>query len=158
MDVGETIAVWLHAVSTVIVVGYYGILGRIVLPALGRSLQGPPLGRAIGAVEGRALPLVVLSVGAFVLTGAYLLVVDESFGGLGDYGSTWATLMLAKHVLVGLMVVGGGLVHVLAERVADPGLPADELRPAIGHLRLAAEGTTALGALILLLTAAAQAG
>jgi uncharacterized membrane protein len=159
MDIAATIATWLHALATVIVLGYYGILGRIVLPALVRSVEGPALGRAIGAVERRALPLLVVSVGLFVVTGFYLLVVDEAFAGLGNFGSSsWATLMLAKHALIGFMVAGGGLVHFLVLRVDDPALPDDERLPAVRHLRLAAEAMTGLGALILLLTAAAQAG
>jgi hypothetical protein len=54
------------------------------------------------------------------------------------------------------MVVGAGLVHVLAGRLAEPDRTDEEQREGLTWLRFAAEGTTALGALILLLTAAAQ--
>ena len=158
MDVGVTVAVWLHALSTVIVLGYYGILGRIVLPALERSLSGPRLGQAIVAIERRAVPVLGISVVAFTVTGVYLLLVDPSFDGLGRFGSTWASLMLVKHLLVGLMVVGGVGVHWLAGRVADPDLDDEHQRASLGHLRLAAEAMTGVGAVILLLTAAAQVG
>jgi uncharacterized membrane protein len=158
MDVPQVVAVWLHALSTVVVLGYYGILARVILPALERTLEGLDLGRAVGAVESRALPIVVACVLVFTVSGAYLLLVDEAFTGLGQYGSTWATLMLVKHILVAVMVVGGVVVHFLASEGRDPGLNAGERRRWLGYLRLAAEVMTGLGAVILLLTAAAQVG
>jgi uncharacterized membrane protein len=159
MDIGVTVAVWIHALSTVVVLGYYGILGRVVLPALRRALDGPALGRAVGAVERQALPILLLSVGLFVASGAYLLVIDEDFAGIGNYtDSTWTTLMLVKHVFVGIMVVGGIGFHVLAGEVADPDLDDAGRQRWLGYLRLTAEAMTGLGAIILLLTAAAQVG
>ena len=141
MDVGETVGVWIHALATVVVLGYYGILGRIVLPALSRSLEPAVLGRAIAGIERRALPFVLLSTVAFTVSGGYLLVIDPEFGGLGNAGaSRWNSLMLVKHGLVGLMVVGGIGVHMLADRLADRALGEDELRAGVTWLRLAAEG------------------
>lgn len=159
MDVAGTVAVWVHTLSTVVVLGYYGILGRVILPALRKSLDGPALGRAVVAVERQAVPLVVLSVVLFTISGAYLLLVDDQFVGIGRYfESSWSTLMLIKHLLVAVMVAGGVGVHVLAGEVGDPDLDDASRRRWLGYLRLAAEAMTGLGALILLLTAAAQVG
>ena len=157
MNVSETVALWAHALSTVIVLGYYGILGRIVLPGLERSLDEPEVAGAVQGIERRAVPFVAISVVAFILSGVYLLAVDPSFEGIGRYDSGWAALMLVKHLLVGLMVLGGVAVHWLVGQAAESGLPDGERRASLGHVRLASEATTALGALILLLTAAAQA-
>jgi uncharacterized membrane protein len=159
VDIWQVVGVWAHALSTVIVLGYYGILGRIVVPALTRSMSGPSLGRAVADIERRALPFIALSVVAFIVSGAYLLVIDDQFAGIGSYTTSgWSTLMLVKHLLVGLMIVGAVAVHLLADRVGDPGLPDADLREGIRWVRLSAEGTTAIGALILLMTAAAQVG
>jgi uncharacterized membrane protein len=159
MDVMETFGVWVHALSTVIMFGFYGVFGQIVMPALERALDGPALGRAVAMVERRAAPFMVLSVISFTISGAYLLAIDEEFAGLGNFrGSTWNTLMLVKHGLVAVMVAGAVLVHLLAARLDDPEQDDAELREGLGWLRLATDGTTALGALILLLTAAAQVG
>ena len=158
MDAGLTVAAWVHALATVIVLGYYGILGRVVLPALHRSLEGPALGRAVAAVERRALPFVAGSTAAFVASGVYLLVVDPAFAGLGQYtASTWNTLMLVKHALIGPLVVGAFVVHRLAVGLDAADLEDRDRQTDLGYLGLAAEVTTGLGALILLLTAAAQA-
>jgi uncharacterized membrane protein len=159
MDIAQTIGIWVHTLSTVVVLGFYGVFGRIVLPALTRSLDGPELGRAVAGIERKALPFLGISLVAFIVSGVYLLAIDEQFAGLGNYAaSSWNTLMLVKHGLVAVLAAGGAVVHVLATGLADPDLPDDARRKDLSYLRLAAEVTTAVGAIILLLTAAAQVG
>ena len=156
MDLGQLVAVWLHTVAFVIAWGWYGILGRIVLPTLEGSLDGPTRATTLLALERRALPLVLVSVGLFVATGTYLLVVDDRYAGLGDFfANGWTTLMLAKHVVVAVLVVLGVAVDFLVRRVAGASDEATR-RSSFRLLRLSAEGATAVGALIALLTGAAH--
>jgi uncharacterized membrane protein len=157
MDVLLVLAVWLHTVAFVIGWGYYGVLGRMILPALGRSLDGPAQASALVAIERRALPLVVVSLVLFSVTGSYLLVADPQYAGLGDvFASAWTVLMLVKHVLVVGLVVLGVAADRVVRRIGDA--TTDAARASgIRRLTLTAEGATVLGALIVLLTAAAQA-
>jgi uncharacterized membrane protein len=156
MDIAHVIAVWFHTLAFVIAWGYYGILGRMVLPALQGSLQGTDQSAALVAIEGRALPLVGGSVVLFLITGSYLLVVDPEYAGLGNIASTWATLMLVKHLVIVALVVAGIDIDRRIRRLAET---TDEgARTASMHrIRLGAEVATGLGALVALLTAAAQA-
>ena len=156
MDIALVLAAWLHTLAFVIAWGYYGILGRMVLPGLERSLDRPAQADALGAIERRALPLVGLSLALFTLTGDYLLVVDPKYAGLGDFfASTWTTLMLVKHVLVIILVVVAVYIDRLIRRVGDA--TDDAGRDAASRrLRLSAEVATGLGAVIALLTVAAQ--
>jgi uncharacterized membrane protein len=156
MDIPQVLAVWFHTLAFVIVMGYYGILGRVMLPALERSLDGPAQAAALAAVERRALPLVALSVALFAVTGTYLLLVDSHYAGLGNFfASTWTTLMLVKHGLVIVMVVLGVMVDRFIRRTANA--TSDPARAsALRRVGLSAEGATGLGALVILLTAAAQ--
>ena len=156
MDLPHILAVWLHALALVIVLGYYGILGRVVLPALTRSLPGPEQAISLVAIERRALPLIVFSVVLFSATGAYLLVIDPSYAGLGDFfASTWTTLMLVKHLLViGLVVVGVYIDRVVG-RVGAASSDG-ERASALHRLEFSAEAATGLGAITILLTATAQ--
>ncbi len=156
MDVPHVLAIWLHTLALVIVLGYYGILGRVVLPALERSLDGQTQASALMAIERRALPLVILSMALFTGTGVYLLVADPQYAGLGNFfASTWTTLMLVKHVLVvGVIALGVSVDHFV--RRADEATTADARDAAIRSLALCAEGATGVGALTILLTAAAQ--
>ena len=154
MDVVHVAAVWLHAVAMVIVLGYYAILSRVVLPALSRALDGAALGRAVPAVERRALPVVGVAIVVFVITGVYLLAVDGRYAGVGSFATTWAMLMLVKHVVVGVMVVLGIGIDRLAAAVGEA---SDEGRGrTLDLLVLGMDGMTVLGAIVLLLTAAAQ--
>lgn len=156
MDVSELFATWLHTLAFVIAWGYYGILGRITLPALERSLDVATQARTLVEIERRALPLVLISVALFLVTGTYLLFVDQAYAGFGNvFANTWTTLMLVKHLVVIALIALGVVVDRLIRRLADA--PDDGTRSTIiGRLRLSAEGATGIGALIVLLTAAAQ--
>src|SRR3970282_1719095 len=100
MDLTRVGAIALHTLAMMIVLGYYGVLGRIVLPALRRTLETRQLALSLVAVERRAKPLLVISIALFAITGIYLMIVDEQYAGLGNVvGSTWATLVLGKHVV-----------------------------------------------------------
>ncbi len=156
MDLAHVLAVWLHTLAFVIAWGYYGILGRMVLPAVERSVDRQGQGALLVDIERRALPLIVLSLVLFTITGSYLLVVDPQYEGLGQFfSSTWATLMLVKHGLVIGLVVAGVYVDRLIRRGAQATSDEDR-RSALRRVGLGAEAATGLGALIALLTAAAQ--
>ncbi len=156
MDIPRVLAVWLHTVAFVIAWGYYGILARMLLPALERSLHGESRVATLRAIEQRALPLVALSGVLFVVTGSYLLFVDSRYAGLGNFfASTWTGLMLVKHVLVVGFVALAVAVDVLVRRLAA-GRTDTSRDSSFRLLGFVAEGATAAGALIALLTAAAQ--
>ena len=156
MDILAVVAVWLHTVAFVVAWGYYGVLGRIVLPGLERSLGPAEVAPALASIEARAVPLVIVSMVLFAATGSYLLAVDPEYAGLGNFfATTWTTLMLAKHIVVVGLVAAAVLVDRFIHRVQTAA--SDEERgSALRRVRLGAEAATALGALIALLTAAAQ--
>jgi uncharacterized membrane protein len=157
MDGTWVAAAWLHSLAMVIVLGYYGILGRFVLPGLRKALDGETFGRSLLEIERRALPFLVLSVVLFTATGMYLLIADARYAGLGNlFASTWTTLLTVKHMVVVVMVVLAWGVDRLVVAVAETGDGAAR-ETSLGILGLAAEGMTVLGAIVLLLTAAAQA-
>jgi len=156
LDIAQAVAVWLHTLAFVIAWGYYGILGRMVLPGLERALDGRAEASVVAAIEGRALPVVVLSLVLFTVTGSYLLVIDPQYRGLGDvFASTWTALMLIKHLLVVGLIVLGVAVDRLARRAGNA-TTDPERSTALHRLRLSTEAATGLGALIVLVTAAAQ--
>lgn len=156
MNVLLVLAVSLHTVAFVIAWGYYGVLGRMVLPGLERSLDRTAQAAALAAIERRALPLIALSLVLFTVTGTYLLVVDSHYAGLGNvFASTWTTLMLVKHGLV-VGLVGLGLVVDRLIRRAGEATSDGDRAAVLRRVGLGAEGASGLGAAIVLLTAAAQ--
>ncbi len=157
MDLALVLSLWLHTLAFVIAWGYYGVLARMILPAFARSLEPTEQATVLEAIERRALPLVGVSLVLFFVTGTYLLVSDPKYAGLGHViASTWTTLMLVKHLLVVVMIALGVAVDVLIRSLASS--PDEDARASTFRwLSRSAEGAMGLGALIVLLTAAAQA-
>jgi uncharacterized membrane protein len=158
VDIVQAVAAWLHSLATVILLGYYALLALVVVPVLRSAVNGPALGRVIPAIERRALPLILASIGVFVVTGTYLLLTDDRFLGLGHvFGNAWSTLIVIKHVLVIALVGIGLFIDLLV--VPDIANPVDEAARTVAIRRLArgASAIATLGAIVLLLTAAAQA-
>ena len=156
MDIAQLLALWAHTLAFVIVLGYYGLLGRVMLPALARSLDGPAQTAALMAIERRVLPLVLLSVVVFIVTGTYLLVIDPNYAGLGHFfASTWSVLMLIKHGLVIVLIVLGVVID-FDIRGLDLVMSDSDRASVLRRVRLSAEAATGLGALVILLTVAAQ--
>lgn len=150
------VALWLHTVAFVIAWGYYGIVGRIVIPSLETSSSqqvGPPL---LASIERRALPFVLIGVVVFIVTGSYLLVVDSRYAGLGNFfASQWTVLMLVKHVVIAALVVVAIWYDSIVRHLVGEHNGSTQAR-GIRKARLAAEAATGLGALVALLTVAAQ--
>jgi hypothetical protein len=158
VDVVEAVAAWLHSLATVVLLGYYALLTLVVVPVLRRAVDAPTLSRVIPAVERRALPLILGSIGVFLVTGMYMLFTDDRFLGLGHFfASTWSTLIVIKHVLVIALIGIGVYIDLLV--VPDIATPVDEVAQTAAVRRLArcAAAIATLGAVVLLLTAVAQA-
>lgn len=156
MDLVQVAATWLHLLATVAMLGYYAILGLVVLPAIRRLVPAPELGESIAAIERRATPAIIGSLAIFLATGVFLMTTDPRYGGVGDVsGSAWATLFLVKHVVVLAMVGVGVYVDALVVRRFAAAEATDD--PAAVRLLVRSCGVmTLLGAVVLFLTAAAQ--
>ena len=92
------------------------------------------------------------------MTGTSLLLTDHRFLGIGHFfGGTWSTLIVVKHILVVALVGIGASIDLLV--VPEVANPVDEAArtAAIRRLGRGTAAMTALGAIVLLLTAAAQA-
>jgi uncharacterized membrane protein len=153
----EVGAIWLHLVATVTLLGYFAVMGLLVLPVLRRLASSSELVESVAAIEHRALPFVITSLGVFLATGVYLMGNDSRYGGVGSIDSTWATVLLAKHLVVLVMVGLGLFFDALVVRAAKAPEGIDRAAQ-LGRITRAAVGMTILAAIVLLLTAVAQAG
>ncbi len=80
---------WGHLLATVVFVGYYVLLAVVVIPAVARVLgdgaaDRMPAGPLLAAIERRALPLLLASLGIFLATGVALQTADPRYLGLGQ--------------------------------------------------------------------------
>ncbi|HEY3548633.1 MAG TPA: hypothetical protein VGK17_21370 [Propionicimonas sp.] len=146
---------WLHLVATVVLLGYVSVVGFVVLPVLRREVGLPKACELAVAFERRALPAIVLAFVAFLATGVYLTVSDARYGGAGNVaGSSWATIIMAKHALVAL-ILGLGLYAdgLIARKLTTADAP--DRASTLSRLEVVVKAMAITGAAVLLLTAVA---
>lgn len=152
-----TLVLWGHLLATVLLVGYYVVVALIVLPVLAPTSRRDAIG-LLGAIERRAMPLLLLSLLVFLATGVYLVTSDTRYAGIGKVDGDWATLLLIKHVLVVGMLIAGSLVDGLVVRAIRLEGEGGDTKAALSRIGLGFDAMAVLGALVLLITAAAQPG
>jgi uncharacterized membrane protein len=147
------LSTWLHALATIVMIGYYLFLSLIYLPIFERQMQANALRDLLEQVSARLRPFFGGSLLIFIVTGTHLMLINENYLGLGNFfGNPWSALIVAKHGLVVAFLA----LAIISERVTL-GKISDENPQALKQFRLALGVNTFLGILILLLTAIAQA-
>lgn len=150
-------ALWLHSLSTVILIGYYLILALVFIPAFGRDPKGSSIGSMIEQVTPRTRILMVASLFGLIITGIYLMFFDPSYAGFADFGNTWGIVMLIKHILVVIMIgLGYFTDRTILPAVSKPVKGKPGVNPFIKQLKAIVNLLAILGVAILLLTAVAQ--
>lgn len=149
-----TFSTWLHTLATIIMIGYYVFTGLIYLPILERQMQANALRDLLEQVSARLRPFFGGSLLIFLVTGTHLMLINESYLGLGNFfGNTWSALIVIKHVLVLAFLA----LAVYSERAFLSQI-SDQKPKALTKYHWALNTNTALGLFILLLTSLAQAG
>lgn len=150
-------ALWLHSLSTVILIGYYLILALVFLPAFGKDPKGSSIGSMIQQVTSRTRILIVASLAGLIITGIYLMFFDPSYAGFADLGNTWGILILIKHILVVIMIgLGYFTDRAILPAVSKPIKGKQGTHPFVKQLKAIVNLLAILGVAILLLTAMAQ--
>ncbi len=144
----------LHVLATVVFVGYYLFSGLIYLPVLQRCMQAQELRDILEQVSARLRPLFGGSLLIFLVTGTHLMLINQSYEGLGDFfANPWSLLLTVKHVLVLVFLV----IAVSSERILLPQISARKPE-VLKRFQWALNTNVILGIVIVLMTSAAQAG
>ncbi len=148
------LSTWLHVLATIVFIGYYIFTSQIYLPVLERCMQANTLGDLLEQVSARLRPYFGVSLLVFLVTGTHLMLINQSYLGLGNFfANPWSVLIIVKHVLVLAFLA----LAMFSER-AFLGKISDQKPEALKQFRWALNINTVLGAVILLLTSIAQAG
>lgn len=148
------LSTWLHALATIIMVGYFVFSSLIYLPVFERQMQVNALRLLLEQISVRLRPFFGGSLLIFIVTGTHLMLINENYLGLGKFFSnSWSVLMVIKHVLVLAFLA----LAVFSERAYLAKI-SDQKPEALKRFRLALYINTIFGAVILLLTAIVQAG
>ena len=147
------LSVWLHALATIVMVGYYVFTGLIYLPILEGRMQKNTLCELLEQVSARLRPYFGGSLLIFVITGTYLMLINESYLGLGHiFANLWSALIVIKHILVLTFLA----LAIYSERAFMEKI--DEDADALKRFRWSLNVNLTLGVLIVLLTSIAQVG
>ena len=147
------LSVGLHALATVVFVGHYLFLSQIYLPIFERQAKGNALRELLEEASRRLRFYFGSSLLVFIITGTYLMVIDEDYLGLGKiFANSWSILIVIKHVLVFVFLA----LAIYSER-AIMGKISDEKPEMLKKYRLTLGINTLIGILIVLLTTVAQA-
>ena len=158
-----SIAYWFHMLATVFWIGGLAALSIIVLPSARKVLDPGDFAELLAAVQKRLDPLGWFSVIMLLASGMLQMSSSPNYEGLLIIRGVWASSLLIKHILFGLMVlisgyITWGLLPALRRAALlqsrgrdDPNLQTLQYREAF-ILRL----NLFLGVLVLLMTAIAR--
>jgi uncharacterized membrane protein len=149
------LSLWLHALATVVFIGYYVLLALIYLPALQEASE-ETLGMGITLISRHSRTWLYASLVALAVSGAYLTLVDPDYLGLGNFSNPWTILMLMKHTII-LIMVGMGFWFNAILHVGPLASSNTGAAQATARFRAHADWMAGCGVAVLLLTAIAQA-
>jgi uncharacterized membrane protein len=148
------LSTWLHVLATIVMIGHYLFLSLIYLPVFERHMQADALRDMLEQVSARLRPYFGGSLLIFLVTGTYLMLINNNYQGLGHFFSNpWSALIVIKHGVVLAFLA----LAVISER-AFLGRISDQDPTALNRFRLTLRINTFVGLFILLLTSIAQAG
>jgi uncharacterized membrane protein len=148
------LSTWLHTLATIMMIGYFLFTSLIFLPVFERQMKADALRDLLEQVSARLRPFFGGSLLIFIVTGTYLMLINENYLGLGNFfANPWSSLIVIKHFLVLPFLA----LAVYSER-AFLGQISDQKPAALKQFRLALNINAVLGVVIILLTSLAQAG
>jgi uncharacterized membrane protein len=158
-----SIAYWLHMLATVLWIGGLAALSLIVLPAARKVLEPVAYADLLTAMQKRLDPLGWFSVIVLLASGMLQMSSNPNYEGFLSISGLWASSILIKHILFGVMVlVSGyitwGLLPALrrAALLKASGKDAPEAEKLQKREALLLRLNLILGVLVLLLTAIAR--
>ncbi len=148
------LSTWLHALATVIFIGYFVLLALIHLPAM-KDTPDIEVGIVLGAYSKQSRLWMYAALLIFMITGIHLTLIDANYLGIGDFGNFWSVLMLVKHILIVGMIVAGFWFNAIL-RVGPMLSSKTGSAQAFNRFRFYVNGMAITGALVLFLTAVSQ--
>lgn len=165
-DWGLAAAYWLHMLATVAWLGGLASLAIFVIPSARSTLESRQYAQFLGKVQGRIQQVGWFSLAVLTATGMFQMSAHPAYDGFLAIDSPWASAILAKHVVIGLMVITSaymtwGLTPAL-RRLAllqSAGGQVDQAQQAALQRKegLALRANMILSVVVLLLTALARA-
>lgn len=131
------VAYWLHMLATVVWIGGLAALALIVLPAARRAMAGEVYAAFLAQVDRRLQNVGWFSLAVLGLTGLFQMSSSPFYEGFLAIDNTWSAAILAKHLVIGVMVVFSAYVtwgiNPAMQRLALKRAAGREVNPAEGQ-------------------------
>lgn len=95
---------WLHMLATVVWIGGLAALSLLVIPAARSALDSAAYGALLLQIQRRLQQVGWFSLAVLGLTGMFQMSANPQYTGFLEVGSEWATAILTKHLVIGLMI------------------------------------------------------
>ncbi len=99
------IAYWLHMLATVVWIGGLAAVSILVLPAAQRALDQAAFGALLARLQFRLQQVGWFSLAVLIVTGLFQMSSNPFYQGFLAIRNAWAVDILAKHLVVGLMIL-----------------------------------------------------
>ncbi len=149
-----TASIWFHTMATIVLIGHYLLMALVYLPVFNRRFGSKDLLELLAEFNGAVRQRIYAALGVFAITGVYLMFVNESYQGVGNFSNAWSVLMLVKHVLIVGMI---GMVMAFNRAIRDGAARSEADGKLPARLNVLLWALSACGMLVILLTAFAQA-
>lgn len=148
------LSTWLHALATIIMIGYFIFTSLIYLPVFRRCLPANVLRDLLEQISARLKPFFGGSLLIFLVSGTHLMLINKNYLGLGNFfGNPWSIFIVVKHAVILAFLA----LAFISER-SYLGKISEQNPRALNQFQRAAFINTILGLIILLMTSFAQAG
>ena len=154
VDLVTILALWLHSLATVILIGHFLLLALVYLPAIKDQPQAE-IGNLLSKISKQSRTWTYASLVVFAITGTYLMLIDQNYLGFLNFGNLWGILMLGKHLLIAVMLAVGFWYNAIL-RVGPTLNSTTSGREALQRFQKYTNLMAILGILVLLMTAIAQ--
>lgn len=155
-----TLAYWLHMAATVVWIGGLFFQAAIVAPALTATLEPQAALKLLRSLRQRFSPLAWFSLALLTATGLTQMSGSPHYDGLLQIDNRWSAAILAKHAVIGLMVIAAAIQTWLLQPQLERALLRPETPEASGASATRYQQLTSvnlvLGLVVLALTAIAR--
>ena len=149
-----SLSIWLHAIATVVFIGHFVLLAVVYIPAFQGQKDNASF-EILSRISKLSRTWLYAALAVFIITGTHLMLIDQNYLGLMNFGNLWGVVMLLKHGVI-LAMLAIGFWYNAIQRVGPTLVSSNRAGQAFDQFRRYTNWMAVLGILGLLLTAISQ--
>ena len=146
-----SLSIWLHAIATVVFIGHFVLLAVVYIPAF-QGVKDTASFEVLSRISKLSRTWLYAALAVFIITGTHLMLIDQNYLGLMNFGNLWGVVMLLKHGVIFAMLAIGFWYNAI-QRVGPTLVSSNRASQAFDQFRRYTNWMAILGILVLLLTA-----